>query len=170
MIKGRVRLIRMEDPYTNLKKGDEGTIQGEDGSGHVLVKWDNGSSLSLLPDIDEYEVLENRFIKTFESFSPDTFIESKLEEIGDLVGSFKPSHFDWIVRGDIIECEIDVPKEDVRIRWEIDLKKMQIEESTIHRGKEDIWFDGISSIDEAIDIIEKEIHYWLDISENKREL
>lgn len=55
----RIKLIRMEDPYTNLKNGDEGTINGIDDMGNVLVKWDNGSSLSILPEIDEYEILES---------------------------------------------------------------------------------------------------------------
>lgn len=67
----RVMLVRMEDPYTNLKSGDEGTINGTDDMGHILVKWDNGSSLSLLPEIDEYEILESKkllFLKKFESY------------------------------------------------------------------------------------------------------
>lgn len=67
----RVMLVRMEDPYTDLKSGDEGTIRGVDGMGNTLVKWDNGSSLSLLPEIDEYEILESRklsFLRTFESY------------------------------------------------------------------------------------------------------
>lgn len=54
----RVKLIRMEDPYTTLKSGDEGTITGVDGIGQIMVKWDNGSTLSLIPDVDEYQILE----------------------------------------------------------------------------------------------------------------
>ena len=56
----RVKLIRMEDPYTKLVDGDEGTIVGEDDAGHILVRWDRGSSLSLIPDVDEYEILEKK--------------------------------------------------------------------------------------------------------------
>lgn len=66
----RVRLIRMEDPYTDLKEGDEGVIRGQDDLGNILVKWDNGSTLSLVPDIDEYEILdeisEKRILKFFQ--------------------------------------------------------------------------------------------------------
>lgn len=64
----RVRLIRMEDPYTNLKNGDEGTIKGVDGIGQIMVSWDNGSSLSLVPDIDEYQIIENFNLKYLTSF------------------------------------------------------------------------------------------------------
>jgi hypothetical protein len=175
----RVRIIRMEDPYTNLKSGDEGTISGEDGFGHILVKWDNGSTLHLIPEIDEFEILEQRFIKSFESFgfnpnkgikelkSESTFIESKLEELSDLVSSFQTTIFEWSTTESFLEINFEIGDQDVQIRWDIDLDKMQIDESTIHNGEEDIWFDKISSIDEAIHIVEKEIHYWLDISENK---
>lgn len=54
----RVKLIRMEDPYTTLKPGDEGTIRGVDGIGQIMVNWDSGSTLSLVPDFDEYYVPE----------------------------------------------------------------------------------------------------------------
>ncbi len=169
MINGRVRLVRMEDPYTNLKNGDEGTIEGSDGLGHILVKWDNGSTLNLIPEIDEFEIIEKRFIKSFESFSPNiNFIESKLEELTDLVGSFESSHFDWMMQKNIIEAEIEVGVQEATIKWEIDLNQMIIEESTFHRGSEDVWFEKILSVDEGLDIIEKEIHYWLDVSENKK--
>ena len=54
----RIKLIHMEDKYTNLKEGDEGTIKGVDGIGQIMVKWDNGSSLSIIPEIDKFEILE----------------------------------------------------------------------------------------------------------------
>lgn len=56
----RVRLIFMDDKYTNLKKGDEGTVVGFNNSPdgwQIRVKWDNGSNLDLIPKIDKYEVL-----------------------------------------------------------------------------------------------------------------
>jgi len=44
----RVRLIHTDDPYTNLKPGDEGTIAFVDDTGTVFVDWDNGSKLGLV--------------------------------------------------------------------------------------------------------------------------
>jgi hypothetical protein len=58
----RVTLIRMEDPYTTLRAGDKGTITGEDDMGHILVRWDAGSSLSLLPEVDEYEISDSEVL------------------------------------------------------------------------------------------------------------
>jgi hypothetical protein len=54
----RIELVRMEDPYTNLKPGDKGTCEGVDDMGHILMKWDNGSSLSIVPEVDEFNVVE----------------------------------------------------------------------------------------------------------------
>lgn len=48
----RVRLLHTWDPYTNLKSGDEGTVQFIDDLGTVHVLWDNGSTLGLIPKED----------------------------------------------------------------------------------------------------------------------
>lgn len=56
----RVRLIGMKDPYTKLKRGDEGTIVDYNWTpwgAQYMMKWDNGSSLDLVPEEDEFEVL-----------------------------------------------------------------------------------------------------------------
>lgn len=54
----RVRLISTDDPYTHLKPGDEGTIAFIDDVGTVHVEWDNGSSLGLVPGVDEWKTIE----------------------------------------------------------------------------------------------------------------
>jgi len=53
----RVRLISTTDPYTELKSGDEGTIDFIDDIGTILVRWDNGSSLGLIPGEDRYKIV-----------------------------------------------------------------------------------------------------------------
>jgi hypothetical protein len=53
----RVRLIKMEDtqaPPPNTM----GTIQFIDGIGQIHVKWDNGSTLALQPENDQYQILD----------------------------------------------------------------------------------------------------------------
>ena len=54
----RIRLIRCLDPFTKLRRGSLGTITRVEPF-TISVKWDDGSSLSLLPDIDEWEVLDD---------------------------------------------------------------------------------------------------------------
>lgn len=56
LIDKRVRLISMKGE-DSLKSGDEGTIEHIDDIGQIHVKWDNGSSLALIPEEDEYEVI-----------------------------------------------------------------------------------------------------------------
>lgn len=53
----RVRLINMDDPYSTLQEGDEGTIKHIDDAGIIHVNWDNGSTLGLIPKVDKYVVL-----------------------------------------------------------------------------------------------------------------
>lgn len=41
----RVELVRMNDPYSKLKPGDQGTVTFVDDIGTVFVDWDRGSGL-----------------------------------------------------------------------------------------------------------------------------
>lgn len=41
----RVELVRMNDPYTRIPEGTQGTVISVDDIGTVHVDWDNGSSL-----------------------------------------------------------------------------------------------------------------------------
>lgn len=59
----RIELVRLEDPYTNLKQGDKGTVKGVDDMGHILMQWDNGSTLNIVPDFDEFNVIDENLIQ-----------------------------------------------------------------------------------------------------------
>lgn len=41
----RVELVKMNDPYTTLKPGDQGTVRHVDDIATVFIDWDNGSHL-----------------------------------------------------------------------------------------------------------------------------
>lgn len=51
----RVELIKMDDPYSNLKPGVQGVITGIDDVGTVFVSWSCGSSLGLVYGEDLYK-------------------------------------------------------------------------------------------------------------------
>ena len=58
----RIRLTHTTDSYTKLKKGDLGTIKWERlddlwGDDIVSVKWDSGSTLSLIRGRDAFTIL-----------------------------------------------------------------------------------------------------------------
>ncbi len=48
----RVELIAMDDPYTKLNPGEQGTVQFVDSTGTVFVNWDCGSSLGVVYGVD----------------------------------------------------------------------------------------------------------------------
>ena len=46
----RVALVATDDPDTRLRPGDQGTVTGWDPSqGQLHIRWDSGSTLSMLP-------------------------------------------------------------------------------------------------------------------------
>jgi hypothetical protein len=57
MIGKKVRLIYMSDQYAP-PPGTEGVIKHIDDMGQIHVKWDNNSSLALLPGIDKYHIID----------------------------------------------------------------------------------------------------------------
>lgn len=52
----RVRLLKMDD-FQAPPIGTEGTVRGVDDVGSVMVAWDTGSSLNVILDEDEVEIL-----------------------------------------------------------------------------------------------------------------
>ena len=56
----RVQLVYCNDPYTNLKCGDQGTYEYANRCGFETqhsIKWDNGSTLMLLEGVDSFKFL-----------------------------------------------------------------------------------------------------------------
>lgn len=52
----RVRLIRMDD-FQAPPIGTEGTVRGVDDTGAILVNWDTGSSLNVIPEQNSVEII-----------------------------------------------------------------------------------------------------------------
>ena len=59
LIGRRIRCIFMNDKYP-VPPRTEGTITHIDDIGTIHVKWDNGSTLGLVPREDQYELLDKR--------------------------------------------------------------------------------------------------------------
>ena len=53
----RVELVSMNDPYTKLMPGDQGTVRAVDDIGTVFVNWDKGSSLGVACGEDVIKLL-----------------------------------------------------------------------------------------------------------------
>lgn len=52
----RLKLISMDDIQAPLS-GTFGTVLGVDDIGMILVQWDNGSTLSLIPEEDKFKIV-----------------------------------------------------------------------------------------------------------------
>lgn len=48
----RVALVQMDDPYTKLRPGDQGTVIAVDDIGTVHIQWDSGSTLGAVYGAD----------------------------------------------------------------------------------------------------------------------
>ena len=53
----RLRLLKMDDPLPP-PIGGLGTVTGVDDAGQIMVRWDSGSGLSLIPGEDEFEIVK----------------------------------------------------------------------------------------------------------------
>lgn len=54
-----IELEFTSDEYTNLRPGDRGTVTYVDALGTVSAKWDNGSTLGLVPGVDRFHVVND---------------------------------------------------------------------------------------------------------------
>ncbi|WP_353065894.1 DUF4314 domain-containing protein [Arcanobacterium hippocoleae] len=57
LIGRRVELVSLNDPYSRLRPGEQGTVKYIDDMGTVFIRWDSGSGLGLIPGVDEWAYL-----------------------------------------------------------------------------------------------------------------
>ncbi len=53
----RLLLLNMKDPMHPVQSGIRGTVDHVDDGGNIHMNWDNGRTLSLCPDVDEFRRL-----------------------------------------------------------------------------------------------------------------
>ena len=53
----RVELLSMDDPQAP-PTGTRGEVIGVDDAGQLLVRWETGSSLSLIPGVDSFRIVQ----------------------------------------------------------------------------------------------------------------
>jgi len=56
----RIRLNHMDDPWSPVPEGTEGTVDMVDDIGQLHMKWDNGRTLALVPGEDSFSVIPQK--------------------------------------------------------------------------------------------------------------
>ncbi len=54
----RIEYLGVNDFLTTIPSGTKGTVEGVDRHGNILMKWDNGSTLPLIPKSDSFRKYE----------------------------------------------------------------------------------------------------------------
>jgi len=175
----RIRVQSMNDPYVNLKENDLGTVVGQDDNGNLIVDWDKGVTLSITPEIDEFEIVEeSKVLKRFYEFKTQPvnldFVSSKMEELSDLVSEYYGISFEYQIQSKKENSKLDgllnvclvSTETDIRICWELDLDTphLKVEESTSDTTEE-VYSSHLENIEEGLDIIEHHIHNIFEITE-----
>ena len=58
----RIQLIQMEDQWA-VPSGTRGTVDFVDDQGQIHPKWDNGRSLAVLPQVDQFRKLTEQELR-----------------------------------------------------------------------------------------------------------
>jgi len=194
LIGKRVRIIRLEDPYTKLRSGEEGKISYIDDMGSIFVDWDSGSKLALLPDIDEYEILDNQvqsqieegviykfsqFYQINEDISQDIdYLKEKMIEFSELFSGLE-SKFDWEMQDDDIVVKVRYTSDELDLdyyyEWVINIDENR-EEGLVRIHKlfstnlEDLddEFQELyfSGVEEAVGFIQDELKLYIQHNES----
>lgn len=54
----RIELGHMADPYHPVPDGTLGTVDHVDDAGQIHMKWDNGGSLAIVPEVDDFSIVD----------------------------------------------------------------------------------------------------------------
>lgn len=65
----RIELVHMEDNWA-VPSGTRGTVDYVDDAGQIHMKWDNGRTLAIVPQVDKFRKLTQQEIKEEQGHKP----------------------------------------------------------------------------------------------------
>ncbi len=79
-----VELKEMQDPYNPVPSGTRGVVTGVDDAGSLLMKWNNGRTLSLIVGEDDFDVItHNTVLEQKVDGSMTAWIAQKQGDVGE---------------------------------------------------------------------------------------
>lgn len=190
----RLRLIKIEDQYTDLKPGDEGTVKYVDDIGQLHMKWDKGGTLALIPEIDEYEIIDESFkgrlqrpkysgkLMMFESFNLNNAMDTLNDGVAlirKLVNSSGLIKMKYETDKEFYTGTLEIYFEDGEntqgVIYEVDLEQNMVIKSTYvssdnvgdHDNDESIE-SHYQTVGEIVDFLTKEVSDYIRIEERKK--
>lgn len=55
----RIQLDAMNDPFHPVEAGTKGTVRYVDDAGQLHMSWDNGRTLAVVPNVDQFHKLDS---------------------------------------------------------------------------------------------------------------
>jgi hypothetical protein len=105
----RIKLIAMNDEPYPVEPNTLGTIRHIDGLGQIHVEWDNGRTLAVIPEIDEYEIIDE--------FADGGEISSFEKKIKDVMKEENKWHFiNEEFDGKVVQLKMFVGKKEVDVQ------------------------------------------------------
>ena len=115
----KIKLNYMKDNYNPVPNGTLGIVDHVDDAGQIHVKWENGSSLALLYDEDDFEIINEktnekafeRKIKYIDNFDKSAEKESTIAELKkeiDDVNKKLDKHIDSGAKKDMKDLRHDI--------------------------------------------------------------
>ena len=94
----RICCDNMPDDPQPIEPGTLGTVRGVDDAGQVMVSWDNGRSLSLIPGVDSFHIVQPKGVDVTDIPA----VRKLIEKISDIANEMI-EHFE----NDIQDYDID---------------------------------------------------------------
>ena len=188
----RIKLISIDDKFTDLKLGDEGTVTHVDDMGHIHMSWDNGSTLALIPEIDKYEIIneakkadnKSRRLMLFESFNMNNNLDTLdigINKIRKLVNATNIIKMSYEVERADFSATLDVFFEDGD-NTQGNIYHIYLEENMVEKmpyvsstklgdnniNDEDDIQTHFRSVEEIIAYLNTEVNEFIRIEESKR--
>ena len=161
----RIRLTEMNDPYSKLTPGSEGTLMHIDDIGTFHVNWDCGSTLGLVIGEDRFSVLppQTRELKLYMPLTADLYERNEWGDMDDepieLRGEDLRGYADQITAA-LLREQMPEEKERGLMYWyhDTDLlgKKVRSVVFTVEDRNRQLW--GVAECQITTDLTPREMH------------